>query len=328
MKLLVFFGRPGVSAATVSACATATAVVALATPLGCSRPDPTNRERGSAAPPAVSVVPRPKISGLVNEVPLPDEKVKSAVNPRNEAPYSGPVGSVRGTVTIKGDQAPELPELIAKISDKCKASRDIYGRLFREGLMRSAADVLVTVTGYHGYVPPKEGVVRVVGRDCAWDRLTVGMMFGQRLEVSSRGTEPYMPQLIGSPVGAMMVAVPGGAPVKLYPQKPGRYGLVDRIHLTMTGEVYVLKYPTFDVTGLDGRFEITGVPAGEVTLNAFLPSIGKTAEHKLKIEPGKTHNVDLEIVFDAKKDVPPSQPTPEAATKPAAGKPAGTAKKP
>jgi hypothetical protein len=38
-----------------------------------------------------------------------------------------------------------------------------------------------------------------------------------------------------------------------------------------------------------------------VTVSAFLPAIGKTAERKLKIEPGKTHDVDLEIVFDARR---------------------------
>jgi hypothetical protein len=284
----------------------ATAVVAVATALGCSRPSsqPGDAISSTSALPVAST-PAAKSAELVNELAVSDDAVKAIVNPKGAAPYSGPVGGVRGRVSLAGDAPPELPELAARIPDKCKVARTIYGRLFREGLMRSLGDALVTVTGYDGYLPARDETVRVVGRDCAWDRLTVAMMFGQRLEVSSRGTEPYMPALIGAPTKAMMVAVPRGAPVKLYPPKPGRYTLGDRIHSTMVADVFVLKYPTFDVTGLDGRYEIKGIPAGEVTVTAFLPAIGKTAAQKIQIEPGKTHDLDLEIVFDAKQDVQP-----------------------
>jgi hypothetical protein len=287
-------------------CRAATAVVVLATTLGCSRTssepgDSSSSSSSAPAPPAES-------AGLVNELPVSDQAVKAAVNPKGAAPYTGPVGGLRGRVTITGDPPSELPELVAKIPDKCKVARTIYGRLFREGLMRSVGDALVTVTGYDGYLPAKQDAVRVVGRDCAWDRLTIGMMFGQRLEVSSRGSEPYMPALIGAPAKAMMVAVPRGAPVKLYPPKPGRYTLADRIHSTMVAELYVLKYPTFDVTGLDGRYEITGIPVGDVSVTAFLPAIGKTAQKKVRIEADQKLDLDLELQFDAKRDLQRREP--------------------
>jgi hypothetical protein len=222
---------------------------------------------------------------------------------------------VRGLITVKGDPPPETPEAIRKFSaDKCKVGREVYGRLFREGLMRSAADVLVTVSGYDAYVAPKEDVVRVVGRDCAWDRLTIGVTFGQRIEVSSRGTEPYMPQIVGAPAKALMIAVPRGDPVRLYPPRPGRFTLTDRVHPGMNAQVFVLKYPTFDVTGLDGRYEVKGVPPGDVVVGAILPAINKTASKKLRVEGGKTYDVDLEISFDAEKDVP--KPPPSASSAP------------
>lgn len=308
MKILMNVLRAAAPAGAPRAAWAATGVVVLATALGCSRSRTT--ESGAAASasapaPSASVAAprRPKTPGLVNAVPSPDEKIQDKVNPKKLPPYSGPTGRVEGLVTVKGGQAPELPDVVAKIGDKCKVARGVYGRLFREGLMRSAADVLVTVTGYDGYVPAKGEAVTVVGRDCAWDRLTIGMMLGQRLDVSSRGLEPYMPQLVGAPSKAMMVAVPRGSPVKLYALEPGRYALVDRVHAAMRADVFVLMYPTFDVTGLDGRYTIEGIPAGEVTVTAYLPAINKTAQKKVRIEPNQTHKVDLELEFDAAKDV-------------------------
>jgi hypothetical protein len=291
----------------------ATAVVALATALGCSRSDATTGRAGSAAPAAPSApVAPPKPSGVVNAVPVSDDAVTQAVNPKRLAPYRGPTATVRGLITIAGDPPPETPDAIRKFPSQCKVAREIYGRLFREGLMRSAADVLVTVSGYDAYVPPKDDVVRVVGRDCAWDRLTIGAMFGQRLEVSSRGTEPYMPQIVGAPAKALMIAVPRGDPVRLYPPRPGRFTLTDRVHAGMNAEVFVLKYPTFDVTGLDGRFEVKDVPPGEVVVGAILPATNKTASKKLRVEGGKSYDVNLEIAFDAAKDTP-KRPQTEAA---------------
>lgn len=310
MKSLNLLARPR----TPHGALAATLVVALATLLGCSRSNAGGQ--GSSAEPAASAAPvaPPKPSGLVNAVPVSDDTVMQAVNPKRLAPYSGPVATVRGLVTVKGDPPPETPEAIRKFSDKCKVARQVYGRLFREGLMRSAADVLVTVSGYDAYVAPKDDVVRVVGRDCAWDRLTIGVTFGQRIEVSSRGTEPYMPQIVGAPAKALMIAVPRGDPVRLYPPRPGRFTLADRVHAGMNAEVFVLKYPTFDVTGLDGRYEVTGVPPGEVVIGAILPAISKTASKKLRVEGGKTYDVDLEIAFDAEKDVP--KPPPAASSAP------------
>ena len=63
----------------------------------------------------------------------------------------------------------------------------------------------------------------------------------------------------------------------------------------------VVAYRTFDVTGLDGKFEIKDVPVGKVTLSALLPEVMITTEREITVEAGKTTNVDLELKFDQKK---------------------------
>ncbi len=226
--------------------------------------------------------------------------------------YAGPTGSIAGTISVVGDRAPAAPA--QKLSDKCRGAADFYGPLFREGMMRALPDVLVTVTGYPGgSVAPKAEVLSVEGRRCAWTSRTFGLVLGQRIEVKSADGEPYMPELAGATMTAQMVAIPGGDVIKLYADRPGRYQLRDTLHPFMVADVFVVKFPTFAVTAPDGRYRIDGIPPGPSTLTALLPAIRKSVEKKVTIEAGKTlEGADLEIAFDAVKDVPkPPAPAPQ-----------------
>jgi hypothetical protein len=81
--------------------------------------------------------------------------------------------------------------------------------------------------------------------------------------------------------------------------------------------VFVLKYPTFAVTGLDGKYEITGVPVGEVTVSALLPVVMQSAQAtNVKVEADKVTEVNLEITFDKSMLAPPPGPDAGAPKKP------------
>ena len=69
----------------------------------------------------------------------------------------------------------------------------------------------------------------------------------------------------------------------------------------MNADVYVLKFATFDVTGLDGRYEIAGVPAGEATVNTLLPALSAIAKKKVRLAPNETLELDFELHFDRKE---------------------------
>jgi len=257
----------------------------------------------ASAKPAVSQIPRP--------IPLTPAQIDAEVNPTKLPVYSGPTGTVKGNISVKGDKAPDREDVISQITAKCQSAQQVYGKLFREGMMRSLADVLVTVTGYDGYLPARGPARLVEARGCAWDSRTIAAMFGQRIDVQSKDREPYLPEFLGGSMPAQMVAIPGGDPVSLYPMKVGRYGLGDTLHPFSFADIFVIKFPTFAVTGLDGKFEITGVPVGEVTVSAVLPVTMRTAEKKVKVEPDRAILVDLEITFDKKKDMPKPPPKPK-----------------
>ena len=203
-----------------------------------SAPSSSPAAAGSAAATASAFKPAaPVASGL----PLAPELVSKVVNPQNQPVYAGPTGSVRGVVTATGDQAPVTKEHLAKIKGPCPEGRVAYERLFREGMMRSLADVLVAVTGYTGYVPEKEPKVLVAARGCAFSTRTVAMTFGQSLDVVSKDGEAYVPTLLGSRMDAQLLALPGGVPSTLYPPQPGHYFLSDSIKVFMLADVFVVR---------------------------------------------------------------------------------------
>lgn len=288
----------------LKAAATSVALVATLV-VGCDQKSGAEGASSASASPSASSPP------VVNAIPARDEKIRSGVNPRNEEPYKGPTGSVRGTITAKGDVAPVLDEIVKKIPDKCKEARLVYGRAFREGMMRTLGDALVAVTEYRGYLPAKSDAITITAKDCAWDKRTYVLTYGQRIDVLNKGPESHLPQLLGASSRAVMVAVPGGDPVKIYPDKPGRFTLTDQMTDFMKAEVFAFKYPTATVTGLDGKYEITGIPVGKVKVSAMLPATNQSAQKEVTIVADKTVEVNLEIAFD-KKTLEPAKPAPKS----------------
>ena len=254
-----------------------------------------------AAAPSASVRPAPPLAGPVaSGLPSP-EVVSAQVNPGNESAYAGPVGTVRGKVVATGDAPLDLPRVLAKIPDSCPAGKDMYGKLFREGPGRALADVLVAVTGYKGYVPERAEAQRVEAKDCTFGTRTLALTFGQRIDVASMDQQSYIPELLGEHGQPQLVATPGNkTPSPLYPTHIGRFGLIDNLKLFMTADVMVVKFATHAVTGLDGRFEIKGVPVGPVKVNALLVATGGGAERDITVEADKpTEEIVFEVAFDA-----------------------------
>jgi hypothetical protein len=269
-------------------------LLAPALAVGCSKDKASEKSVASASAHPAPPLPAPVASGLPDS-----ELISSLVNPNKEAPYSGPTGTVRGRVVVKGDKSPDVPHVVAKVPSACPASaREAYGTLFREGPGRTLADALVAVTGYKGYVPEQSPTQKVEAKDCFFGTRTLALTFGQRIDVSSKDNRTYIPELLGEHGQPQMVATPGNATASaLYPTHIGRYVLIDDLKLFMTADVIVVKFATHTVTGLDGHFEITGVPVGPARVNALLPITGGGDQRAITVEADKPTEVELEVPF-------------------------------
>jgi hypothetical protein len=255
------------------------------------------------APPPPVVDAGPLASGI----PVPLSKVQGEINRDGRAPYSGPSGAVEGTVRVSGDAAPDTQLDIPKA---CADAVAMYKKLFREGPGRTVADALVGVTEYDGFIPAKTDVVPVAIHGCAFDRRTIALTYGQRIEVKNDDpSEPYLPDLLGAKLPAKLLALPRGDAVRLYPLEVGQYLLAELMGKSwMKADVYVVRFSTHAVTGLDGRYRVEGLPAGDVKVSAFLPEIGKTVNHQVVVKAGATTKVDFVLPYKAEKKSQPKLP--------------------
>jgi hypothetical protein len=260
---------------------------------------------------------------LATGIPVPLSKVEGTINPNHLAPYAGPTGAVEGTVKVSGDAPPKQR---VSIPFACGEASGTYGKAFREGNGRTLADALVAVTGYQGYVPPSGDVVPVNIRGCAFDRRTIALTFGQRIEVKNTDPqESFLPTLEGANMPAQLVAIPRGDAVKLYPFEVGHYALVDGMGKNwMFADVFVLRYATLAVTGLDGHFRITGIPVGKVKVSAYLPMVDRdfhpdvgtaqpAIDRDVEIKDGQIAQVDFVLPYKAPPPPPKAAPAPTGA---------------
>jgi hypothetical protein len=273
---------------------------------GCNSSSSTNPTAlADSAAPTASASAAPTDSSI--GIPKSEAEVAKVVNPSHLPPYAGPTATVRGRVTIKGDAPPDVP---FAVEPQCTSARAMYGSLFRVGAQGELADAMVAVTGYTGYVPAPSGVRSIKVGGCAFDTRTVVATFGQRIEVSNvdAATE-YMPYLDGAPFRAMIVALPKGRPVQLFPLQPGHYLLRDVMpHPFEIADVFVVPYPTFDVTQVDGRYTVAGVPVGKARIDAFLPVINKSVGKDVELVEG-LNDIDLELTYEKATDKPVPVPS-------------------
>lgn len=264
----------------------------------------------AAAPPssAAATASAAEDASVLNVTPLPAASVAAMVNPEKLPAYSGPTGSVEGTITVKGDPSPPMPADFSR----CQAASLTYGKKFREGPDRTLADAVVVVTGYRGfYIPEKSEAKETVIEDCAYKARTVTMTFGQRLEVKNVSNDFWTPVLEPGTNMVLMMATPKGDPSKIYPKKPGHYLLLDRDRKYSVVDVYAFLHPLHAATDTYGHYRIDGIPVGKLTVSTTHPQIDDTAERLIDIQAGVVTKVDF-VLENVNRDAGPKDAGPDA----------------
>ncbi|HEY1693269.1 MAG TPA: carboxypeptidase-like regulatory domain-containing protein [Polyangiaceae bacterium] len=294
----------GRSATLVAFLASLAALPALASLAACktsSTGEAAPGASGSASPSASVAEGAPEAGPF----PIPRASVEAVLNPGDLPPYTGPTGSVEGTITVEGPEAPAVQLDAAK----CPAALDTFGKLFREGKPdkadkptgpRPLGDAVVVAVGYKGFLPDKTDVVPLtIQPNCSYGPRTIAITYGQRLEVSNDSGllfGPYVDQVFAL---AVMVAPPHekGSPVKIYPTKAGHFVLKDQIEPFMQEDLYVFRHPLHAVSDLAGHYRIDGVPVGHLEIGASHPAFAGGATAPVDVVEGAVQRVDLTLTY-------------------------------
>ncbi len=308
----------------MSSCLTRFAtLVGTAAVVACSACSHGSAEPSGAAPlgtktPVLLVDAAPRVvDASASDAHAPGGFVKANIdyvlNPYNLPAYSGPTGSVEGTVTIDGPAAPSVPV----DSSKCAAALDTYGKLFREGTPakpggpRPLADAVVVIVGYSGfYVPEKvEAVPITVGGGCGYPSRTIAITYGQRLEITNQSLLLFAPLIDSYSTPAVMVAPPRGSgePIKIYPQRAGHFIMTDRLEPYVHEDLYVFRHPLHAVTDKNGHYRIDGVPVGSLKVGVAHPGANAQAEVPVDTKADTVVTTDVKLVY--KPASPPPKPT-------------------
>ena len=253
--------------------------------------------------------------GTLNVTPVPTASVAAMVNPDRLPEYSGPTGSIEGTITVTGDPAPATPADFSR----CPDAEKTWGHAFREGPpgpggARPLADAIVVVTGYKGfYLPETREAKEVRIEGCAATTRTLTLTYGERIEVKNLSKDFWTPMLEPGPNLVLMMATPGGDPAKIYPKKPGHYLLTDRDRKYAVVDVYAFLHPLHTASSLTGFYRIDGVPVGKLKVSSTHAHIDSNAEADVTVAAGVVHKVDLVLKNVNKEAGAPSAPDAAAA---------------
>ncbi len=297
-------------------------VVAIGT-IGCN--DPPKAAWTDAAGTSNDAAPGtdPDAGVVMKAIPVPAASILAMVNPYSSPAYTGPTGSIEGTISYVGDPPTDTPTKADPA--KCPRGEAVYGKSFRLGDTtaqgKELMDTIVAVTGYKDfYVPEKHEAVNIEIDGCAITPRTITLTFGQKLDVKNKGPEIIAPLIDQGVSAVMMVAVPRAPdPISLYPKRPGRFGLTDHLGKTfMLNDVYVLLHPLHTVSDAHGHYRIDGVPVGKLTVNATHPAFASETNQPIEIRAGVVVKADL-LVTQKKRDGGASSnvaPTPSSSIRP------------
>ena len=217
------------------------------------------------------------------------------------AAHADPLGVVKGTVVFEGE-APERPKLRRDTDPVCaKVDRLAEDVIVTKGKLK---DVLVRVK--NGSLPaarpvPAPAPAMIDQKECMYAPRVIGLVAGQQLVVrNSDGTFHNVHGTIAGKLAWNKPAAPGDPTLALdgSPHAGDVIDVVCDVHPWMHAYAVVQDHAAFAVTGEDGSFELTGLPPGSYTLEAWHPGLGTRT---LTVKIGKGAKATVTARFSYKR---------------------------
>jgi hypothetical protein len=179
-------------------------------------------------------------------------------------------GAVAGRVTFVGPIPQLLPLLISKDQEFCAAAAAPQMLRVAAG-NRGVQDVVVALEGIAQGKPPPTDSPTLDNHQCMLIPRVQAVMVGAEMVI--RSSDPFLHTTRGRLPDfkqAFNLVFPRGTPPKTQKIRfPGVITVTCDTHPHMRAYIHAFEHPYFAVSDGDGRFEITQVPAGTYTLQAW-----------------------------------------------------------
>ncbi len=205
-------------------------------------------------------------------------------------------GAITGHLRFRGTKPP--PRHVQVTSDAtCVAAHpdglDVEDVRGDDGML---ADAFVWITrglGDRVFAVPETPVV-VDQRGCVFEPRVVGAQAGQRIEFVN--SDDTLHNVHGTPATSAAwnfgLGVRGARRAITIPHPEVPVGVQCDVHPWMRAALGIVEHPYFAVTGLDGAFTLARVPAGQYTLAAWHPRLGKR-QQEIEVVTSTTTKIEL-----------------------------------
>ena len=196
---------------------------------------------------------------------------------------SAQAATLSGTVTFTGT-APNFKEIKMDADPICltKHTEPVYPESLVLGDGNTMGNVFVQIKSglaKQAYPAPAEPVV-LDQKGCQYTPHVAGIMVGQTLKILNPDGTLHNVHALSKVNAEFNLAMPKfrTETTKTFDKVEPMFAFKCDVHPWMTAWVTVLDHPFFSVTGKDGKFSITNLPAGTYEVEAWHEKLGTQAQ--------------------------------------------------
>lgn len=206
-------------------------------------------------------------------------------------------GALKGTVVLKGAiPAPSKIKMTADPACQMSHPQGVSSEDYVTGKGGGLKNVFVYVKqGLEGKTFPAEIKPAAIKQEgCKYVPHVIGVQVGQPLEIFNNDPTLHNVNAQAKNNASFNFAQPvqGMKNTKKFDKPEIMVPFICNVHPWMKSYIGVVAHPYFAVSDDDGKFDITGLPAGSYVLEAWHEKMG-TAQQKVTVKPGAATSVSF-----------------------------------